>query len=131
MNSTLLILFLLNITTFFETYDILGVNGETMESFHIEENASDVCDMLRNVVNRHSLSFNPNLCEEGVRGTLDPHGLVLVLACGTLHNQHTVCGVFEQVINKTFRTWSILPYHVFLRIFTLFSSPIYGPFRRL
>ena len=76
----------------------VGVNGETMESFHIEENASDVCDMLRNVVHRHSLIFNPNLCEEGVRGTLDPHGLVLVLACGTLHNQHTVCGVFEQVI---------------------------------
>ena len=28
---------------------------------------------------------------------LDPHGLVLVLACGTLHNQATVCGFFEQV----------------------------------
>ena len=34
---------------------------------------------------------------KGVRGRLDPHGLVVVLSCGTLHNQHTVCGVFEQV----------------------------------
>ena len=82
------------------TWFIQGVNGETMESFQVQENATEVCDMLRNVVHRHGLTFNPNLCEEGVRGTLDPHGLVLVLACGTLHNQHTVCGVFEQVTIK-------------------------------
>ncbi len=49
------------------------------------------------VIRRHRLQYNPNLCEEGVRGRLDPHGLVLVLACGTLHNHQTVCGVFEQV----------------------------------
>jgi len=77
--------------------NLLGVTGESVESFQVQENSTEVCDMLRNVVNRHSLTFNPNLCEEGVRGTLDPHGLVLVLACGTLHNQHTVCGVFEQI----------------------------------
>ena len=77
----------------------------------MQENSTDVCDMLRNVVNRHSLTFNPNLCEEGVRGTLDPHGLVLVLACGTLHNQHTVCGVFEQVI---FYFWQTIDIHDFL-----------------
>ena len=55
--------------------------------------------LLTDVSRRHRLQFNPNLCEEeGVRGELDPHnGLVLVLACGTLHNQQTVCGVFEQV----------------------------------
>merc|ERR1719383_760557 len=77
--------------------NLLGVNGESVESFQVEENAQEVCDMLKNVVRRHGLHFNPNLCEEGVRGRLDPHGLVLVLSCGTLHNQHTVCGVFEQV----------------------------------
>ena len=53
--------------------------------------------MFVQVFRRHRLRCNPNLCEEGVKGRLDPHGLVLVLVCGTLHNQTTVCGVFEQV----------------------------------
>ena len=77
--------------------NLLGVNGETIESFLVEESAGDVCDKFKDVVRRHGLKFNPNLCDEGVRGRLDPHGLVVVLSCGTLHNQHTVCGVFEQV----------------------------------
>ena len=46
---------------------------------------------------RHRLTCNPNLCEEGVRGRLEAHGLVLVLVCGTLHTSSNVCGVFEQV----------------------------------
>ena len=79
--------------------NLLGANGETIESFLVEESAGDVCDKFRDVVRRHGLKFNPNLCDEGVRGRLDPHGLVVVLTCGTLHNQHTVCGVFEQVFN--------------------------------
>jgi hypothetical protein len=64
--------------------------------------------MLVQVFRKHKLRCNPNLCDEGVRGRwggspalllsrLDPHGLVLVLVCGTLHNQADVCGVFEQV----------------------------------
>jgi len=76
--------------------NLLGGNGETMESLQVEGNGAEVCDMLKDVVRRHGLHFNPNLCDEGVRGRLDPHGLVLVLSCGTLHNQHTVCGIFEQ-----------------------------------
>lgn len=76
--------------------NLLGVNGECLENFQVEENADEVCSMLKDVVRRHGLQFNPNLCDEGVRGRLDPHGLVVVLSCGTIHNQHTVCGVFEQ-----------------------------------
>jgi len=77
--------------------NLMGVNGETLESFQVDQSAAEVSHMLKDVVRRHGLQFNPNLCDEGVRGRLDPHGLVLVLSCGTLHNQHTVCGVFEQV----------------------------------
>lgn len=85
--------------------ELLGVNGEPLESLQVEKNATEVCLMLVNVLKRHALHCNPNLCEEGVRGRLDPHGLVLVLACGTLHNQHTVCGVFEQVGTVYFSTY--------------------------
>jgi len=70
--------------------------GET-ESLEARHNATEACDMLVQVFRKHKLQCNPNLCDEGVRGRLDPHGLVLVLACGTLHSQATVCGVFEQV----------------------------------
>ena len=51
------------------------------------------------VMRRHRLTCNPNLCEEGVRGRLEAHGLVLVLVCGTLHTSSNVCGVFEQVLD--------------------------------
>jgi len=77
--------------------ELLRGDGEPVESLAVTDNAEEVCRMLVGVMRRHQLQHNPNLCDEGVRGRLNPHGLVLVLACGTLHNQHTVCGVFEQV----------------------------------
>lgn len=77
--------------------ELISGDGEAVESLSVTENAEEVCQMLVGVMRRHQLQHNPNLCDEGVRGRLNPHGLVLVLACGTLHNQHTVCGVFEQV----------------------------------
>jgi len=77
--------------------ELLRGDGEAVERLEVTENAEEVCRMLIGVMRRHQLQHNPNLCDEGVRGRLNPHGLVLVLACGTLHNQHTVCGVFEQV----------------------------------
>lgn len=41
--------------------------------------------------------FNPNLTHAGVQGRMDVHGLVLVLACGTLHTAQDCVGVFECV----------------------------------
>ncbi|KAM7356026.1 uncharacterized protein C3orf38 homolog [Cochliomyia hominivorax] len=41
--------------------------------------------------------FNPNLTHAGVQGRMDVHGLVLVLACGTLHTTEDCVGVFESV----------------------------------
>ena len=72
-------------------------SGELQECLEVLNNSEDVSRLLVTVLRDHKLKFNPNMCEEGVRGKLSPHGLVMVLACGTLHNQHSVCGVFEQV----------------------------------
>merc|ERR1712154_260236 len=76
-----------------------GVSSSlTSDQCQEEVNNSEAASkMIFNVYRNHKLKCNPNLCEEGVRGKLSPHGLVMVLACGTLHNQNTVCGVFEQV----------------------------------
>jgi len=71
--------------------------GETVESMEVLNNSEDVSAMLIQVFKKHRLKCNPNMCEEGVRGKVSPHGLVMVLACGTLHNENNVCGVFEQV----------------------------------
>ena len=72
-------------------------SGELQECLEVLNNSEDVSRLLVTVLRDHKLKFNPNMCEEGVRGKLSPHGLVMVLACGTLHNQHSVCAVFEQV----------------------------------
>ena len=85
-----------------------GESGDIQECLEVVNNSDEVSKMLVNVFRNHKLKCNPNLCEEGVRGKLSPHGLVMVLACGTLHNQHTVCGVFEQVMNHTFKFMFII-----------------------
>jgi hypothetical protein len=71
--------------------------GEVVECMEVVHSAGEVSSMLLQVFRKHKLKCNPNMCEEGVKGKLSPHGLVMVLACGTLHNENTVCGVFEQV----------------------------------
>jgi len=75
---------------------LLSSSGES-ECVEVQQNAVEVSAMLVQVIRKHQLKFNPNMCEEGVRGKVSPYGLVMVLVCGTLHNQFTVCGVFEQV----------------------------------
>lgn len=47
----------------------------------------------------HNLYFNPNLSKDGVRGRIDPHGLVIVAVCGTLHCNDMCVGVFEQMFS--------------------------------
>lgn len=66
------------------------------EFFHVRDNGDEVCTTLGNIVRKYKLTYNPNLCSEGVRGHIDPHGLVVVTACGTLHNTNTCCGIFHQ-----------------------------------
>ena len=91
---------------------LLSQAGELRECLEVVRNSEDTSKMLVNVYRSHKLKCNPNLCDEGVRGKLSPHGLVMVLACGTLHHQNTVCGVFEQVnkhcVALQLLTWNVL-----------------------
>ena len=43
------------------------------------------------------LLFNPNLSKEGIYVIMNPHGLLMILICGTLHRGPDCLGVFEQV----------------------------------
>lgn len=43
------------------------------------------------------LVFNPNVSAEGVKVTSDPHGLLIVMACGTIHQHNNCLGVFQQM----------------------------------
>lgn len=63
-------------------------------------NSVHVVNLISSIKQRHNLYFSPNLCYNGVRGKLEAHGLVLVVACGTLHQSvgHVV-GVFEQIFS--------------------------------
>lgn len=40
--------------------------------------------------------FNPNISGEGVFVRSDPHGLVMVLVCGTVHRNNECLGTFQQ-----------------------------------
>ncbi|XP_075156197.1 uncharacterized protein C3orf38 homolog [Haematobia irritans] len=59
------------------------------------DNALSTLEVLYGEQERFGFFFNPNLSHSGVQGRMDVHGLVLVLACGTLHTQQACVGIFE------------------------------------
>lgn len=67
----------------------------------VTEKVSDDCEkiaaLLSTTKTAHNLFFNPNLTKEGVKTKMNPHGLVVVMVCGTLHTDKECVGVFEQV----------------------------------
>ncbi|XP_071449826.1 uncharacterized protein C3orf38 homolog [Hetaerina americana] len=63
----------------------------------VQGNASEVVRLFLDMKSKYSVYFHPNMSRNGVHGRKDPHGLVLVLACGTLHKYDMCCGVFEQL----------------------------------
>ncbi|KAJ8922353.1 hypothetical protein NQ315_004296 [Exocentrus adspersus] len=63
----------------------------------LENSPEGIVQALFQLKLQHNLFFNPNVSKEGIQGRMDPHGLVMVLACGTLHVQQACAGVFEQV----------------------------------
>lgn len=63
----------------------------------IENNPQDIGSTLLSLSVQNKLFFNPNFTSDGVQGRMDPHGLVMVLVCGTLHHNENCVGVFEQV----------------------------------
>ncbi|TRY74422.1 hypothetical protein TCAL_10428 [Tigriopus californicus] len=72
-----------------------GAQAITPEVMHIAQDGSAVCGAILDISARFGLTYNPNLCSEGVRGLMDPHGLVIVSVCGTLHREASCCGTFH------------------------------------
>ncbi|KAJ8970442.1 hypothetical protein NQ314_001237 [Rhamnusium bicolor] len=71
--------------------------GNDCHSTVVEDSPEEIVQALLQVKLQHNLFFNPNVSKEGIQGRMDPHGLVIVLACGTLHIQQACAGIFEQV----------------------------------
>ena len=66
----------------------------SQESF---EGSFLVAQRLSALVQEELLMFNPNISEEGVKVQSDPHGLFMVMVCGTLHQQDNLVGMFKQM----------------------------------
>ena len=77
--------------------NINGVGGGS-ETICVQENAKQVAEALKHVVDKYRITYNPNMTRDGISGFVDAHGLALITACGTLHNTLTsvVCGTFQQ-----------------------------------
>ncbi|XP_066256099.1 uncharacterized protein C3orf38 [Euwallacea similis] len=71
--------------------------NDSCDTTEVDNNPKEVTEALLKVRLQHNLHFNLNDTSEGIQGRMDPHGLVMVLACGTLHVGNTCIGVFEQV----------------------------------
>ncbi|CAH0546650.1 unnamed protein product [Brassicogethes aeneus] len=64
---------------------------------NVENNPKDIDEVLRYLKLQNDMYFNPNFSKKAIQGRMDPHGLVMVLVCGTLHSKDNCIGVFEQV----------------------------------
>lgn len=63
----------------------------------VESDTEEIINVLLKTKSQYNLFFNINDSKDGIQGRMDPHGLVIVLTCGTLHVQSICAGVFEQV----------------------------------
>ncbi|KAF6204418.1 hypothetical protein GE061_002759 [Apolygus lucorum] len=64
---------------------------------HSAQGSGEVVELLAALQQQHNLYFSPNLSLDGLRAKSEPHGLVVILVCGTLHQGQGQCiGVFEQ-----------------------------------
>lgn len=75
----------------------LNIISDTSTVTDQTENPTSIVELLFKTKTGYNLFFNPNLSGEGVQGRVDPHGLVMVLTCGTLHSNDICVGLFEQV----------------------------------
>ena len=73
-------------------------SGNNSETICVQENGKQVAEALKHVVDQYRITYNPNMTRDGITGFVDPSGLALITACGTLHNTVTssVCGTFQQ-----------------------------------
>ncbi|XP_049830564.1 uncharacterized protein LOC126272065 [Schistocerca gregaria] len=73
--------------------EMLLLPGEQVSQGSAACGVSQLLDWVRNQL---GLAFNPNVTSEGVRGRFDPHGLITIVACGTLHTPDRCVGIFTQ-----------------------------------
>ncbi|KAK9512219.1 hypothetical protein O3M35_000688 [Rhynocoris fuscipes] len=78
--------------------NVTGGSGEVIANY-FAESSEECLKLISNSCAEHSIFFSPNLREDGTRGTTEPHGMILVMNCGTLHstNGHRCVGLYEQV----------------------------------
>lgn len=62
----------------------------------VRDDPEKIVLLLSGTKESHNLFFNPNLTKDGMKARMDPHGLVLLMVCGTLHTDSVCVGVFEQ-----------------------------------
>ena len=67
--------------------------GETTGA---EDSGKLASELLKELVCKHRVTFNPNISKEGVHGAIDAHDLALVTACVTLHSSQQCCDTFHQ-----------------------------------
>lgn len=72
-------------------------SAENVTTQQVLNNAEEVVTLLEQTKSAHGLYFNPNISHVGTQGRMDVHGLILIVACGTLHKENLCVGVFEQM----------------------------------
>jgi hypothetical protein len=76
----------------------LRLVSQTQERIEEEyEGSLLVAQRLSALVREELLLFNPNITEEGVKVHSDPHGLLIVMVCGTIHQHNNLLGIFKQM----------------------------------
>jgi len=73
---------------------VVGNNQEVQTSN--SNTAVDACSNLLKLVQGEHLLFQPNTSSQGMKVVTEPHGLVVILICGTLHKNGSIVGVFKQ-----------------------------------
>ena len=56
-----------------------------------------VAQRLQALAREELLIFNPNVSAEGVKVRSDPHGLLIIMVCGTIHQHNNCLGIFQQL----------------------------------
>ncbi|XP_065161339.1 LOW QUALITY PROTEIN: uncharacterized protein C3orf38 homolog [Atheta coriaria] len=73
------------------------VSDAISQEEEVKNDGKCIGNLLFKIKSEHGLFFNPNLHTDGTKGKTDPHGLVMIMSCGTLHINNIISGVFEQI----------------------------------
>lgn len=73
------------------------ISSNSIDSKEVDSSTGDIVELLFKVKRENNIYFLPNTLEEGTKGWMNPHGLVVVATCGTLHTENECVGAFEQM----------------------------------